>query len=116
MTAQSWVLNEYVHVNEAENTDLGWWAEYEPLDHLAEAFSLVGYIYISEEPIASVNFGLNNLVVDGSDDVQCAGFINNSIHLLWNKDPGEHYICISYQVGPRQVNSIIRFDWKQEGF
>jgi len=116
MTAQSWVLNEYVHVNEAENTDLGWWAEYEPFDHLAQAFSLAGYIYLRGEAIASIHWGANDIILTGSEDVQHAGFVNNSIHLLWKKYPGEHYICISYQVGTNQFESIIRFDWKQEGF
>lgn len=121
MTMQSWILNEYVHVNEGENTDLGWWAEYEPFDHLAQASSLVGYIYLTKDgSTAPIHWGRNNWernnILIGSDDVQYAGFLNNSIHLLWNKDPGEHYVCISYKVDIEQFESIIKFDWKQEGF
>ena len=114
----SWILNEYVHVDEAELTDLGWWVDYEPLEHESQSFSLSGYIYIRDHPVATIVCGRSptRLLTSGWDDVQCAGFENNSIRLLWKECPGEHYLCISYQVGNTYIEPIPSWNWKEEGF
>lgn len=113
-----WVLNEYVHVDDAEMTDIGWWVEYEPLEYPAISLSLRGYIQVGGEQTVSIQCSRNNthLLLIGTDDVQYAGFEENSIRLLWKEDPGDHYICISYQVGSEQFEIIPKWDWKKEGF
>lgn len=114
-----YVLNEYIHLHEAGTTDLGWWAEYEPLDHPAISFTLSGYIHIEDgsRTICFCSSRTNeDLLIMDTDEVQYAGFQSNSIHLLWKEDPGDHYICVTYEVGSRRYIPIPSWDWKKEGF
>jgi len=113
-----WVLNEYIHLDEAELTEIGWWAEYEPFDYPVRPFTLRGHIYIDGEPICSIRCGTSgeHLLLVGSDDIQHAGFKNNAVCLLWKSDPGEHFLCISYEVMGAEIEITPQWSWMQEGF
>lgn len=130
--AEDVTLNEYVHEDYIEEmTDRGVFVvRYEPVEYttlgnlMANVF--VGtknggrkhlYSFIgSRGLIRPVHMSLNHLqggVFDPHTGV---------IKLFWDRYPGEHVLCVSYEWGERVAAQLMeeaatpRIDWRQEGF
>lgn len=115
MINESWVLWEYIHVDEYIGDGSTHWFAYEPFDYPALSSSIAGYIHIGSSKIP-INGGRNNgLLLVGSDDVTYAGVRENSIIILWNHHPDDHFICVCYQLNSEKIGTR-KLCWKKEGF
>lgn len=111
------VLNEYVHVDFYEpRHPLDYGKEtvivYEPLDNVAEESTLEGEIVLMHmQHKMSFRMGSRFILVD-SDSVLWGRLMNNQVTLCWKKDPGDHYLVVSYDLAGEKE----KVDWLQEGF
>lgn len=124
------VTNEYVHedfVREEQNGDL--WIFYEPVDYVP-MIGVSATIYVKGREECAFYGSDGWLLPDGgrfSGACVMSGSFNPStgvIKLLWDKHPGEHFLCVSYDFdeGPIEdeeelfAESAPRLNWIQEGF
>ena len=115
------ILNEYVHESYKIVLPNGKYKVfYEPLD--CYAIYLNGTIYKGSNLIESftiTDHGLSFMAIQRSvvsGVVRGFFFDNKLIVLIWNKDPGEHFLCVSYDccdVNPFFLNNK---EWSREGF
>ena len=118
------VYNEYVHVDEIGLFDYDTnCAQYEPLEHgPVTKGTLRGAIYFPSigrrirfrEGGEMFPPGTRRLLIDCNEAL--AGLIrtNGEIAIKWNDRPGEHYLCVSYEIGNKEEKS--RVCWQKEGF
>ena len=112
------VYNEYVNVDEISAY---FWVRYEPLEYgPATKGTLRGTIYFSNGRQIRFREGWecweevsSRLLIDCNE---AAGWIrpNGEIAIKWNERPGEHYLCVSYEIGNKEEKS--RVCWQKEGF
>jgi hypothetical protein len=116
------IFNEYVHENVKICMPNGHYkVYYEPLE-IRIPTRLVGSIYIDHNLIQ--NFELRNdrgiLITAYSDHenqaiVGCFDTLSNSIILIWNKDPTDHFLCVSYSCNKKYLG-LQKINWSKEGF
>jgi hypothetical protein len=128
------IINEYVHENVKILMPNGHYkVYYEPLE-IITLTRLVGSIYIDHNLIQ--NFELRNdrevnsltrnfasrlglITADSGHENQaivgCFDTISNSIILLWNKDPTDHFLCVSYSCNKKHLG-LQKINWSKEGF
>lgn len=109
------VLNEYVHTDFHEPRHSQYDNDnpvivYEPLDNVAEEITLEGEIVLMHHK-TPFRMGSRFIVVD-SDSVIWGRLMNNQITLCWKRDPGDHYLVVSYDLAGEKE----KVDWLQEGF
>ena len=118
-------LNEYVHENFRVTTRSGKIKIfYEPLEHAASYIK--GFIYYKGVEIQRFSnlqidlvFGtiFRENIVDSPFPVKGLFNSNRDIVLIWNKDPQEHFLCVSYTheyITNKFTNN--KNNWCLEGF
>lgn len=121
----SFTVNEYVHENLTfEDRQGNCVVMYEPLDN-AGVVSLMGTTYIEgreSNPFQStiMNYYSICLVSDIEISPQIKnGVIDRStgiITLIWDQNPGEHFLCVSYSFNDIAEKSPKKTNWIEEGF
>jgi hypothetical protein len=115
-------INEYVH---EDFSILGTDAVviyYEPLDNRS-VISISGTIYIDGREVTAFQGGNGLIIPEGSRDGKpCVlagnfGSANGIITLVWDRHPGEHFLCVSYDfAGSVEEVPFTSSNWLKDGF
>lgn len=121
----NYVLNEYVHVRSETKWGDEWRVEYEPADTLPMRMPN-GYAMSDKHEVLSTFHGHNRrLLIDAhheSPDLPKMTFgvfseVSGAITIIWDKYPGEHFLCVSYESPDASVEIRMEpMNWKEEGF
>jgi hypothetical protein len=120
-----WIhLNEYVHENIKIQLQSGVFKVlYEPFENQF-LHNLSGEIYIDQD--RSQSFDINeerDIIISPSNNKKLVvdGYFildEGIVVLYWNMDPGDHFLCVSYEYGDVQKKylKMRKINWSQEGF
>lgn len=118
------VMNEYLHARHTcWNGDGLLRVIYEPPDN-RPATGLAGTIYLDNNSFVCNLWteGGQVVVLNGKPPTPISGFYlegTGTLILYWSGDPGEHFICVSYEYEdwpPALAGSVGKTNWLQEGF
>lgn len=113
--------NEYVHEHGKHRQSDGWWmVYYEPCEY-TNVSDLTGAIYVGDRLTQTfyVKEG-REIVLANAGNRKCKAVSgcfsprHAVIALYWDSDPGEHFLCVSYEFQDREV--LARPCWLKEGF
>jgi len=111
------VLNEYITPDTKRLLKNGFYEIfYEPLEKKAE--SLTGIVYLKNvEDIFFYNKNYKNkkLLFNNLKNIISGKFFckESLISIIWKKDPGQHFLCVSYEY---KYDNYKENNWKSEGF
>lgn len=117
------VVNEYIHENFKIRTASGFYKVfYEPCENKS-INNLTGLVYIGTTLTQTFYVKQEREIVPYSTyNKKCkaiSGILipqDGQIVLIWDKDPGEHFLCVSYEYCDIQNTKDTSINWVTEGF
>jgi hypothetical protein len=115
------ILNEFLHEHHKDKLDSYFKVIYEPCEN-SPAKNLTGMVYSGTK--LTQTFYLKNereiafTTIGKPKNKALFGYFvptEKTPILYWEKDPGEHCLCVSYEFSSKQLSEL-SINWHQEGF